>query len=330
MNEPAKIAIFGARQSPQIEALGKIFKEKQIPVQQLDIQLGPESLSQVCISKKKLTWQQVDFDCIEAVYIRGTALNSWPAMPPVNSLRQYHERRIQYLTEQEYQSVTFSFFENLVARGKLVINPLTSAYLDHDSKAQQYNKLAANGFSVPETITTNDIEQLQKFIKKNNQVIVKPMVGIGSARLVKDDDMQNFEDLAYCPSMFQQRIIGDTIRVHIVGDKVVLALKILTSEGQIDSRTNTQGFEFFQMSEKEQENIVKANRFLGLHYATWDVMISKTGRHYYLDCNPGGYIMWIGEIYSDFVLDQLANYLNVFSQTKDILQANRSVSCFQQ
>jgi len=330
MTEPTKIAIFGARQSPQIESLQAIFKEKQIPVHQLDIQLGPESLSEVSMSNQKLIWQGIDFKDIEAVYLRGTALNSWPAMPPVNSLRQYHERRIQFLAEQEYQAVTFSFFENLVSRGKLVINPLTSAYLDHDSKAQQYNKLAANGFSVPKTLTTNDIEQAKKFMRENGEVIVKPMVGIGSARMVKAADKENFPDLAYCPTMFQERIIGDTIRVHIVGDKVVLALKILTSEGQIDSRTNTQGFEFFQMLPEEQEKIVKANRFLGLHYATWDVMISEQGVHYYLDCNPGGYIMWIGKTYSNFVLLQLANYLSVYAQTKNIEQASHSVVCYQQ
>jgi len=328
MTEPVKVAIFGARQSPQIDALYRIFTDKKTSVHQLNIQLGPESLSQVTVTNEKLIWQGVDFADIEAVYLRGTALTSWPAMPPINSVRQYHERRIQFLTEQEYQAVTFSFFENLVARGKLVINPLTSAYLDHDSKAQQYNKLAANGFSVPKTLTTNDVEQAKAFIQENGEVIVKPMVGIGSARMVKEADKENFADLAYCPTMFQERIVGDTIRVHIVGDKVVLALKILTYEDQIDSRTNTQGFEFYQMLPAEQKKIVQANRFLGLHYATWDVMISEQGQHYYLDCNPGGYIMWIGKQYSDFVLSQLANYLSVYAESKSIQKASDSVECY--
>lgn len=328
MNQSPKIAIFGARQSPQIETLSRIFQRQEIPVQQLDIQLGVESLSAVSIDNDKLIWQGVDFESIEAVYLRGTALSCWPAMPPVNSRRQYYERQIQFLAEQEYQAVTFSFFENLVARGKLVINPLTSAYLDHDSKAQQYNKLAAQGFSVPKTLTTNDMQQAKAFFHECGEVIVKPMVGIGSARMVKAVDMENLSDLPHCPTMFQERIVGDTIRVHIVGDTVVLALRILTDEGQIDSRTNTQGFEYYAMEPQEAENIVKANRFLGLHYATWDVMISETGQHYYLDCNPGGYIMWIGESYSDFVLSQLAAYLHIYSQTQSIELASAGVKAY--
>mgnify|MGYP003959330735 CR=1 FL=1 len=71
-----------------------------------------------------------------------------------------------------------------------------------------------------------------------------------------------------------------------------------------------------KLPDEEEERIVKANRLLGLHFAAWDIIVSKTNNRYvYLDCNPGPYIMWTGPENRMYVFRQLANYMITYSQT---------------
>ncbi|MGH8658262.1 MAG: hypothetical protein ACREV4_07245 [Gammaproteobacteria bacterium] len=123
--------------------------------------------------------------------------------------------------------------------------------------------------------------------------------------------------------LLQEFLVGDTVRVHVVGDKVVLALRILSAD--VDSRTSPKGFEYLELPDQEQENIVRANRSLGLHFATWDVLATEDGRHIYLDCNAGSYLMWVGEEYARFVLRQLAVYLLTYARTHLVSAASNQV-----
>ena len=107
---------------------------------------------------------------------------------------------------------------------------------------------------------------------------------------------------------------------------MVLALRII-SDDTVDSRTNTENFEYYNFPEDEAEKIIKANKMLGLHYAAWDVQASKDDKRLaYLDCNPGPYIMWIGKENSYAVLKQLASYMIAFAKTSSIEQAELAVT----
>ena len=308
MSSQPKIALFGNSGNKQVTALADAISLEGGKPLCFDIQLGGDSCSKVSVNHNHLSWDGIDFKNIQATYIRGTAPKTWPSLPPVMNAATHCELRAKYLREQETQAVTTLFFEQLKAAGKLVINPLTTAYIDHDTKPQLYEKLRAWGYSTPKSLTTTSPQAAKEFIEKVGEAIFKPMIGIGSARVVHSNSNEILDDVKHCPTMFQERIIGDTVRVHIVGDKVVVALKIL-SDDSVDSRTNTRGFEPYQLSEDEQNKIVAANRKLGLHFAAWDIMVTKEGRHVWLDCNPGGYVMWIGEKYRTKLFKELARYM---------------------
>jgi glutathione synthase/RimK-type ligase-like ATP-grasp enzyme len=128
------------------------------------------------------------------------------------------------LREQQYQSVTFSFFDQLMRSGKLVVNPFTGAYLDHDAKAQRHEKFRALGLAAPRTLTTNDPERALSFLKEVGQAVAKPAIGVGLTRKVLEGDLERLQEFTVCPVLLQELLIGDTLRVHIVGDSVVLAL----------------------------------------------------------------------------------------------------------
>jgi glutathione synthase/RimK-type ligase-like ATP-grasp enzyme len=323
-----KIALFANHGSPQLEAIkDAVIAEGGEPVC-FDIQLGGKRQSRFSLGRKSMKWDGIDFSDIKAIYIRCTAPNTWPALPPVLNSASYNDLRTKYLRELDYHACTTSFFERLASKGKLVINTLSNAYLDHDSKSQLYEKLRVAGFDTPITLTTTDCQEAVSFIEHHGAAVVKPMIGVGSTRIVFSNDNERMDDVIFCPTMFQERITGKTIRVHIVGDKVVLALKILAGDN-IDSRTDTKGFEFFEMPLEQQKKIVAANRFLGLHFAAWDIIVTEDGRYVYLDCNPGGFIMWIGSHYVNGVMRQMARYMLTFSDTLSVEAASAKVDYVQ-
>ena len=324
-----KLALFADRGSRQLGTLADIVREEGGDPLVFDIQLGGPSASRVTLREEQLAWDEVDFRDVHAVHLRCMALNTPPAVPAVLHGAAYAEFRSQYLKEQEYQAVTFSFFHRLAALGKLVINPPGGAYIDHDTKAQLYMKLGAQGFPVPRTLMTNDPDRALAFVRDTGDVVAKPAVGIGATRKMTERDLERLDELQVSPVLFQEFVAGPTLRVHIVADRVVLALRIVSEEGYVDSRSAPKHFEWIQLPEAEEQRIVKANRALGLHFAAWDILEGSDGRYVYLDCNPGPFILWIGEQYSHAVLRALACYMLSYSRTQSLAEAAQAVHPWQ-
>ncbi len=316
------IGLFGRKDDKQLLALAREVDTAGGDPTLFNIGLEERLASPVQLGSRGLAWGNVDFAGIDAVYIRATAPGTLPAMPPVFNAAFHTEWRAKYIREQDYQSFTYSFFAALGVQGKLVVNPLT-AYIDHNAKAQFYERMRAQGFVFPKTLTTNDPADAIAFVREMKEVVVKPGIGIGSTRRLREDQLTRTDEISIAPVTMQEYVAGRTIRVHIVGDTVVLALKILTDE--IDSRTGTKGFEYFRLPDEEEKKIARANRVLGLHFAAWDVIAAEDGRFVYLDCNPGPYLMWIGAENVRAVYSQLANYLITFSQTHTIPEASARV-----
>ena len=319
-----KIALFGDRDSEQVRWLARTVEREGGLPGIFDIQLCGASGSRVSYGQDIVAWDGESFDDVRAVHIRCTSPNTLPTLPPVLNERTHNEWRNQFLREQELQAATYGFFDTLAARGTLVVNPLTSAYVDHNTKGQFYEKLRSWGFDTPATLTTNDPAAVRDFLDVHQEVVFKPAIGIGSTRLLSPADMTRLDELRVSPVLMQERIRGHVVRVHIVGDSVVLSLRIRAEH--IDSRTATEGFDFHRLPAEEETKLVQATRRLGLHFSAWDIMVTDDGRHTYLDCNPGPFILWIGEEFVDGVLVQLARYLITYAGSGSIADAASAVT----
>ncbi|MEA1938452.1 MAG: ATP-grasp domain-containing protein, partial [Pseudomonadota bacterium] len=207
---------------------------------------------------------------------------------------------------------------------RLIVNPLGGDYIDHDSKAQFYEKLGTAGFRVPRSLTTNDPDAARAFLMEVGETVVKPTIGIGSTRILTENDHDRLDGLRTCPTLMQERIEGRTLRLHVVGDTLVLALRI--ESDMVDSRTEAKHFTPVTIAPEEAERLVAANRFLGLHYAAWDGIVDSQGRLVYLDCNPGPNLMWLCEDHRKAVFSCLATYLVTFSRSGSIETACNSVN----
>ncbi|KAF0097674.1 MAG: hypothetical protein FD142_3143 [bacterium] len=329
-----KVALFADRGSVRsAEIAACVTAEGGKPVV-LDIQLGglqrPEDNASggvaATLSSGTLRWQGIDVEGIRAVHVRCTAPRVLPALPAVLTSPAHGAYRTALLREQEFNAATWSFLEEMAARGAVVVNPLT-AWIEHDSKGQLHEKLQEWGFSTPPTLSTSDPERLRAFITEVGRVVVKPAVGIGSTRVVGESDLSRLDEVLLCPALFQSFIEGETIRVHMVGETIVLALRVL-SDGHMDSRTHVKGFEYVELPAVEQANLVAAGRRLGLHYAAWDIIRDRAGRIYYLDCNPGPSLMWIDSDHRRIVMRQLARYLVCHARGKTLAEALAGVDAW--
>lgn len=320
---PTRIALFANKDSAQLAEIAQAVTAAGAEPVALDLRIGPAGGPALVLSGDDARWGGVDFADIRALHIRCTTPRTLPTLPALLNETSHAEYRAGFLREQAFQAATYAFFAHQAARGKLVVNPLTGAYVDHESKSQLFEKLRAAGFRVPASLTTNCPETAARFVDRVGTAVVKQMGGIGSTRIVTAAERDRLDELRHCPTLFQERVVGPTLRIHIVGDRMVLALRVLADD--IDSRTHTKGFEPVTLDGAEAAAIVRANRFLGLHYAAWDAIQGDDGRLTYLDCNPGPFMMWLPESYRRMVFTQLARYLVGFARTGSLEAAAAAV-----
>lgn len=322
-----KVALFGNRGSAQVAEIAQTVSAEGATPLILDLRIGGTTLDSdqpaLALTSESAFWDGTDFSDIRVAHIRCTTPRVLPTLPAMLNPVSFAEYRAQYLKEQLYQAATYAFFQYLAARGTLVINPLTGAFVDHNSKSQFYEKLRSAGFVAPRSLSTNDPDAAIRFINEVGEAVMKPAIGVGSTRVVSEADRLRFAELPRCPTLFQERILGNTIRIHIVGDTMVLALRII-AEG-VDSRTGTKDFEVIDLPEEEAAAIVRANRMLGLHYAAWDAIQQADGRLCYLDCNPGPFLGWLPEANRKAVFGHLARYMITFAETGSVADASAAV-----
>jgi RimK-like ATP-grasp domain len=102
----------------------------------------------------------------------------------------------------------------------LVVNR-SSAMASNNCKPLQAMQIRSFGFQTPDTLITTDADAAKAFWAEHGAVIYKSISGVRSivARLT-ETHMQRMDDLAWCPTQFQQYVPGDDYRVHVVGDEV--------------------------------------------------------------------------------------------------------------
>ncbi|PJJ06567.1 RimK-like ATP-grasp domain-containing protein [Streptomyces sp. 2333.5] len=90
----------------------------------------------------------------------------------------------------------------------------------NSSKPRQSAAIRAHGFRVPDTLITTDADAARAFAAGHERVIYKSVSGIRSivSQLRPDDD--RLDDLAWCPTQFQEHVSGLDYRVHVVGGDV--------------------------------------------------------------------------------------------------------------
>lgn len=161
----------------------------------------------------------IELNKVKAVYLRPYDTRRLPVVANVDKDSEMWRHALAV------EDILMSWAELTPA---MVINPPT-AMATNNSKPYQAAWIKAHGFEIPDTLITTDPGAALEFWRHHGSVIYKSVSGVRSivSRLTTEH-LERLEDVAWCPTQFQQYIAGCDYRVHVV-DKEVFACKITSS-----------------------------------------------------------------------------------------------------
>jgi glutathione synthase/RimK-type ligase-like ATP-grasp enzyme len=158
-----------------------------------------------------------------------------------------------------------------------------SAEASNNSKLYQALYIHHCGFLVPDSLVTNNIDELQSFHARHGEIIYKSMSSVRS--IVKKFSSADLAKIKGGMGLifFQQFIAGKNIRVHVVGEKVFSCL--------IESDADDYRYAPSQISEYEipydvQAKCILLAKKLGLVVSGIDFIVTPKEEWYCLEANP--------------------------------------------
>ena len=157
------------------------------------------------------------------------------------------------------------------------------------SKPYQSQLIRRSGFEIPPTCITSDVDAVKRFEKEQDHLIYK---SISSSRSIVKELFPKHEEqlkkIRYLPTQFQQKLEGNNIRVHVVGD-VLFATKIKTDG--IDYRYAARDEKDLTMQSVKLSRSIEKKCFrlasdLRLPLCGIDLFQTKTNKYYCFEVNP--------------------------------------------
>lgn len=102
----------------------------------------------------------------------------------------------------------------------LVVNRFSSMG-SNGSKPYQLDLIRRHGFAVPDTLVTTDAGAVRDFLGLHGEVIYKSVSSVRSiVSRLGPEQLGRLDDVASCPTQFQQYVPGTDHRVHVVGAEI--------------------------------------------------------------------------------------------------------------
>ena len=182
------------------------------------------------------------------------------------------------------------------------------------------------GFSMPDTVITNDSEIAIDFCKKHETVCNKGMStpdfimkGVPylycTRKTVCKELMEHKDSIECCPALFQQLIEKSVdIRVTIIGKKI-FACEIHSQELR-ETETDFRLVDPRKLTHLEHalpEDVLRMIESfmdrMGLQFSAMDLVLDKEGRYWFLENNCNGQWLWIEYLTGIPLIDSMANLL---------------------
>jgi len=199
-----------------------------------------------------------------------------------------------------------------------------------ESKVHQLRLAHELGFTIPETVVTNDGSTVSEMFSRQNASVISKAL---SSPIVSETEQDEFvfsvhlteppseddESLKICPTIFQETLLPKTdYRVTVIGD-VVLPVGIEAEEGgdvPVDWRTAKENVRFVeeelptQIEELCREFVDEA----GLVFGAID-LVEADGEYVFLEINPNGEWGWLQKPWGVPIAQNLTDYLIKHDET---------------
>lgn len=264
-------------------------------------------------SDEALLGTQFDYDDITGAYVNYAQIFQ-PHEPRFNE--QFNDEPIPVLNQlREYRAIFQSLSQILEDRGANVIPPLRN-YGFQDRKPWQLDLYERNNLHIPDTVFTNDPDELRSFYDTHERVIYKPVTRGGIPYELTDDDLtqERLAKLATAPIQIQEYAPGDDIRIYILNGKVVGALRYESDQFSFkldlkDGNRDRIDIHATTISEDITDTVTRAAQQAGLIFTAADVRRQHDGRYALLELNETPRFAAAHDYTDQDIAGQLAEFL---------------------
>jgi glutathione synthase/RimK-type ligase-like ATP-grasp enzyme len=197
-------------------------------------------------------------------------------------------------------------------------------------KIEQLTIARRLGFTIPDTIVTQDSEALLQFYRVHQKVIAKPMASGCVKRAgerpesliyttqITCDHLTDLADLAVCPTLFQEYVDKSAdVRISVIDHDVhAVALYAIDNDGKqrCDIRRNNMTdvrYETIQLPARVTTAIGNLMAYYQLRFGAIDMVVATSGEWYFLEINPNGQWAWLDMCAGCNIA---ASFVNTFQQ----------------
>lgn len=161
------------------------------------------------------------------------------------------------------------------------------AFQFHQEKPLQLTKACEMGLTIPETLVSNNAQEIVDFAQSFPSTIFKPVYGGAHTGVVTKEhlDPKRLETvLRLSPVTIQQCIEGTNIRVYVIGKKI-FAAEIRSDT--LDFRQDPQAKLIpIELPYELQEKCLKVTKAMHYQWTGIDFRLTADGKFFFLEANP--------------------------------------------
>ena len=257
--------------------------------------------------------RRVELTAVKSVWYRRFYSARLPA--------ELDERYLNY-SKLEIRTLLSSLFAALPnARW---IDPIDRVHSAHH-KVHQLELAKQAGFTIPDTLATNDPDAARRFFDAHRGKVVTKMLNAisftddGSEQMVftskvHEHHLEELDGLRYCPAVFQEMIDKDVeLRVAVVGKKLFIAsVDSKGGAGEVDWRRGGDLAYHFTpdtLPLEVSECVHRLMELYGLTYGSLDIIRTPDGKHVFLEVNSAGEWAWLQQMVGMPIHEALADEL---------------------
>lgn len=191
-------------------------------------------------------------------------------------------------------------------------HPLYARYLFEHNKLLQLKLAKSAGLIVPDTLVTNDSDELIEFCQKQGGSIAVKAVrsrifqeengnatGIYTNRISIDYIKNHVEDIILAPIMAQEYVEKNLeFRVTIVGQDIFTCA--IHSQDSERTKEDWRRYDFenvkhesYDLPEDVKNSLLKFMQLCHLTFGAIDMVLTPEGEYVFLEVNPSGQYIWI-------------------------------------
>ncbi len=282
--DTGKILLWGPSADPPLAAVRDALRRNGSPVTVIDqravLDTEVELVADTSVQGRlRIKDQTVDLGAVKAIYLRPHDSRELPNVAQAGPQSELWRHALAL------QDILLSWADLTSA---LVLNR-PGAMAANSSKPYQAAWIESLGFLIPDTLLTTDPDVALEFWRRHGQVIYKSVSGIRSivSRLTPEH-MERLDDIASCPTQFQEYIPGTEYRVHVVRDEV-FACKIVSNADDYRYSSEAVDMQACQLPGEVAALCKTLTRSMGLLLSGLDLRCTPEGNWYCFEVNssPG-------------------------------------------